>query len=130
MWMTLGVEDRGGFAQVSRAGRGCDQRRSECRVGKVVMRGLVLIACAGCASLLPKKNPFPDEIIISPGIKASYTFGKGGGLTWGGEITMPFKHGDDLHAIVAAGPALNLTWSPSTFQARLGVELVSWFAGV
>lgn len=92
--------------------------------------GLVLAVCGGCASLLPAHNPFPDSIVISPGVKAGYTFGRRGGWTWGGELTVLHKTGADLHTIVAAGPAVNLTWAPSAFQARLGLELVSWFAGI
>jgi len=88
------------------------------------------VFATGCSSLLPQHNPFPRATVISPGVKASYTFGRGGGWTWGGELTVLFKTWNDLHAIVAAGPAVNFTWAPQAFQARLGVELVSWFAGV
>src|SRR5689334_12246630 len=90
---------------------------------------VVATLSVGCSSLLPKQNPFPDDFIISPGVKAGYTFGHGG-WTWGAEITVPRKTWADLHAIVAAGPAVNLSWSKRAFYARFGVELVSWFAGV
>ena len=92
-----------------------------------------LLSLAGCASLLPKQNPFPDHFIVSPGIKVGYTIGArhgDGGLTWGAELTFPRRTWADLHAIVAAGPAINLTWSPHAFQFRAGGELVSWFAGI
>jgi len=91
---------------------------------------MLLLALASCSSLLPKHNPFPDATVISPGIKLGYTFGTGGGISWGGELTVLRRTWDNLHAIVAAGPALDLTWTPATFQARLGIELVSWFAGI
>jgi hypothetical protein len=94
------------------------------------MRTWWLVMLAGCSSVLPKHNPFPDAMVISPGVKVAYTFGRGGGMTYGGELTMLFRTWDDLHAIVAAGPALNLSWTPTTFQARAGLELVSWFAGI
>jgi hypothetical protein len=96
------------------------------------MRASVVALCAlaGCSSLLPKQNPFPDHIVISPGVKVAYAFGRGGGWTWGGELTILHRTWDDLHAIVAAGPAFNFTWTPSAFQARAGLELVSWFAGI
>src|SRR6478735_2880214 len=90
---------------------------------------LVLAGCAGC-SLLPKDNPYPSYV-ISPGVKIAYTFGPHGGWTYGGEISVPIKHGDDLHAIVAIGPALNFAWTArGTSYVRLGVEAVSWFVGV
>src|SRR5262245_3677309 len=91
---------------------------------------LALMIASGCSSLLPKHNPFPDGVVISPGVKAGYTFGRGGGWTWGTELTMLFRTWDNLHAIVAAGPSFNLTWTPTTFHGRIGVELVSWFAGI
>jgi hypothetical protein len=84
---------------------------------------------AGC-SILPKNNPYPDYV-ISPGVKVAYTFGPRGGWTYGGEISVPIKHGDDLHAIVAIGPALNLAWtSHDVFYLRASVEAVSWFVGM
>lgn len=95
----------------------------------VVVRAC-LLALAGCASL---KNPFPDQTIISPGVKLGYTPGAHhgeGGFTWGFELTIPRKTWQNLHAIVAAGPALNLSWSPQSFQVRAGAEIVSWFAGI
>lgn len=92
------------------------------------MRLALAFALAGC-SILPKNNPYPDYV-ISPGVKLAYTFGPRGGWTWGGELTVPIKHGDDLHAIVAIGPALNLAWtSRGVFYLRAGAEAVSWFAG-
>ena len=90
---------------------------------------IVLGACGGC-SLLPKDNPYPSYV-ISPGVKVGYTFGPGGGWTYGGELSVPIKHGDDLHAIVAIGPAFNFGWTThGTSYARLGVEAVSGFVGV
>jgi hypothetical protein len=91
-------------------------------------RFLAVSLLAGCSSLLPKANPFPDITVVSPGVKAGYTFGRG--WTWGGELTVVRKTWDDLHAIVAAGPAVNFTWAPRYFEARFGAEAVSWFAGL
>jgi hypothetical protein len=89
---------------------------------------LVLAFSSGC-SLLPKDNPYPSYV-ISPGVKVAYTFGPGGGLTYGGEISVPIKHGNDLHAIVAIGPTLDLEWSSrGTFVMTAGMEAVSWFVG-
>ena len=57
--------------------------------------------------------------------------GPNGGWTYGGELSVPIRRGEDLHAIVAVGPALNLAWtSRGTTELRLGLELVSWFVGV
>lgn len=90
---------------------------------------LVLALSSGC-SLLPKDNPYPSYV-ISPGVKAAYTFGPRGGWTYGGEVTVPIKHGDDLHAIVALGPTLDLQWSSrGTFVMTAGMEAVSWFVGL
>jgi len=89
----------------------------------------IVVACAGC-SLLPKDNPYPSYV-ISPGVKIAYTFGPRGGWTYGGELSVPIRYGDDLHSIVAIGPAFNFAWtSHGTSYARLGVEAVSWFVGV
>jgi hypothetical protein len=93
------------------------------------MRAVVLLA-TGCSSLLPQQNPFPSYV-ISPGVKLAYTFGPRGGWTYGGEITAPIKHGDDLHAIVALGPAFNFAWtSHGTTYVRFGLDVVSWFVGL
>jgi len=90
---------------------------------------LVLALSASC-SLLPKDNPYPSYV-ISPGVKLAYTFGPRGGLTYGGEVTVPIRHGNDLHAIVAIGPTLDLAWSSrGTFVMTAGVETVSWFVGL
>jgi hypothetical protein len=76
-------------------------------------------------------NPFPDSTVVSPGFKLGYTFGKGGGFTSGLEVTVLWRNGPDLEAIVAHGPALNLTWRRhGAFDARLGWEAVSWFVGL
>jgi hypothetical protein len=70
-------------------------------------------------------------VVLNPGVKVAYTFGDGGGMTYGGELTALFSTGPNLHAIVAAGPDLNLGWtSGGVFEGRIGVDLVSWFAGL
>ena len=74
-------------------------------------------------------NPFPDSTVVSPGVKLAYTFG--GGWTYGLEVTVLRRTGADLSAIVAHGPALNLTWRRhGPFDLRLGWEAVSWFVGI
>lgn len=75
-------------------------------------------------------NPFSGATMVSPGIKVGYTFGDGGGFTWGAEVTVMRGTGADLSAILAHGPALNLGWSRGTFQLRAGWQLVSWLVGV
>ena len=75
-------------------------------------------------------NPLSDVIVVSPGIKVGYTFGHGGGFTYGAEVTVMRGTADDQSAILAHGPALNLTWSRGTFQLRAGWQAVSWLVGV
>lgn len=76
-------------------------------------------------------NPFPDSPVITPGIKVAYTFGDGGGFSYGAEVTVMQRTGAELSAIVAHGAALNLGWSHGgTFHLRAGWQLVSWFIGV
>ncbi len=92
------------------------------------MRAGVLLA-TGC-SLLPQQNPYPSYV-ISPGVKLAYTFGPRGGWTYGGELSVPIKYRDNLHAIVALGPAFNLAWtSRGTTYVRFGLDVVSWFVGL
>lgn len=99
-------------------------------------RGAVALALAliavPAAARADLDNPFPDALVISPGIKLGYIFGgEGGGFTYGAELTMMWRSGADLSAIVAQGPALNISWSQGgTFQLRPGWQFVSWFIGI
>lgn len=94
-----------------------------------VALALAAVACPASARA-DLDNPFPDATVVSPGVKLGYTFG-GGGWTYGIEVTVLRRTGPDLSAIVAHGPALNLTWrSHGPFDLRLGWQAVSWFIGV
>jgi hypothetical protein len=85
----------------------------------------------GCSSILPKENPMYPLDIINPGVKAAYTWGLGGGWTYGFDVSVLAATGQNLHAIVAAGPEVNFTWRHGgTFDMRLGLDLVSWFVGM
>ncbi len=44
--------------------------------------GLATFAGSGTAQAL--ENPFPDNVIVAPGVKLGYTFGSGGGSHFGG----------------------------------------------
>ena len=90
---------------------------------------LALLATPAAASALD--NPFPDATIVSPGIKLGYTFGDSGGFTFGLELSILVRTGPDLTAVLAHGPALNLSWTThGIFQARVGWQLVSWILGL
>jgi hypothetical protein len=76
-------------------------------------------------------NPFPDHVLVCPGIKLGYTFGDEGGFTVGGEISMLFRNGPDAGLVLADGPVLNFGWaSRGVFQLRAGYELASWVVGL
>jgi len=82
------------------------------------------IACA-------LENPFPDNVIVAPGVKLAYTFGEGGGFTLGGELSMLFRNGPDAGLVLAHGPALNMSWAHGgIFQFRAGYEAASWSLGL
>jgi hypothetical protein len=94
------------------------------------MRSLALVFLCGCSYILPKDNPMYPLVLMNPGVKAAYTFGPGGGWTYGFELSFLAATGKDLHAVVAAGPDVNFTWRHGgTFDLRLGLDLVSWFVG-
>jgi len=91
----------------------------------------ILILLTATAARADVENPIADAIVVSPGIKVGYTFGDGGGFTWGAEVTVMRGTGTELSAIVAHGAALNLGWSRhGTFQLRAGWQLVSWLVGI
>jgi len=92
---------------------------------------IALVPAAAGSAHADIDNPFPDSPVVSPGIKLGYTFGKGGGFTFGAEVTMLWRTGADLSAIVAHGPALNVSWTGrGSFHLRAGWEAVSWFVGI
>lgn len=69
-------------------------------------------------------------MVVSPGVKLGYTFGPNGGFTYGVELSLLWRTGPDLSAVLAYGPVLNLTWATEgLFYTRLGMEAVSWFVG-
>jgi hypothetical protein len=92
----------------------------------------ILILVTGTrAAHADSDNLFADAIMVSPGIKVGYTFGDGGGFTFGAEVTVMQGTGPELSAILAHGPALNLGWSRGgTFHLRAGWQLVSWLVGI
>ena len=91
----------------------------------------ILILVTATAARADLENPIADAFVVSPGIKVGYTFGDGGGFTWGAEVTVMRGTGIDLSAIVAHGAALNVGWSHrGTFQLRAGWQVVSWLVGV
>jgi hypothetical protein len=92
---------------------------------------ILMLGTAAGAAHADVENPLADAIVVSPGIKVGYTFGDGGGFTYGAEITVMRGTGTELSAIVAHGAALNLGWSRGgTFQLRAGWQVVSWLVGI
>ena len=91
--------------------------------------GAPAFALSGTALALD--NPFPEQVIVSPGVKLGYTFGQDGGFTFGGEISMLFRNGPDAGLILAHGPAVNIGWaSGGIFQLRAGYQAASWLVGL
>jgi hypothetical protein len=92
--------------------------------------GLWLGLCLGCSTLAPKTNPLYPLDLINPGVKVGYTWGNGGRWTYGFDLSVIASTGKNMSAIVGAGPEVNFTWrSGGTFDARLGLDLVSWMIG-
>ena len=90
---------------------------------------MVLLAAPRAAAALD--NPFPDATIISLGVKLGYTFGDAGGFTFGVELSILVRTSPNLTAVLAHGPALDLSWaSHGIFIARLGWQAVSWIFGI
>jgi hypothetical protein len=90
-----------------------------------------LVAPGGCGAFLPDQNPFDGYVWINPGVKLGYTFGEGGGFTYGGELSVIIPTGTEASTVLAAGPVLNLTWTHrGTFNGRLGAQIVSWLWGI
>lgn len=95
-----------------------------------VFASLAALAVPASAAALDLDNPFPAELIVSPGVKLGYTFGAQGGFNYGIEISVLTRTTPDLAAVLAYGPVFNLHWGPNdVFYARLGAEVVSWFIG-
>jgi hypothetical protein len=90
-----------------------------------------LFALGSCASVLPDQNPLDGYVWVNPGAKLAYTFGEGGGLTYGFEVSTVIANGSKASTVLGVGPVLNLTWtSKGTFNGRLGGQIVSWLWGV
>jgi hypothetical protein len=100
------------------------------RAGAIAIAAVAAVVASAPPARANIDNPFPDATVISPGVKLGYTFGDGGGFTYGAELTVLWRTGPDLAAILAHGPALNLSWNGGSFQLRAGWEIVSWFAGI
>lgn len=101
------------------------------RLPTIAVATAILVLVTAARARADLDNPFPDTTVISPGIKVAYTFGEGGGFTYGAELTVMQRTGPGLSAIVAHGAAINLGWSHGgTFHLRAGWQVVSWFAGV
>jgi hypothetical protein len=92
---------------------------------------LAMATLAGSETARALENPFPDNVIVAPGVKLGYTFGSGGGFTFGGELSMLFRNGPDAGLVLAHGPAVNAGWaSGGIFQFRAGYEVASWSVGL
>lgn len=107
-------------------------RRKAVRVG--VALSWLSIAVVGLAAM-PRRahaldNPFPDSVVVSPGVKVAYTFGPEGGWTLGLELTLLYRTTESLSPVLAHGPAFNVTWTPSrSWYLRTGWQIVSFFVG-
>jgi hypothetical protein len=92
---------------------------------------LLLATLAGGCGAIFDDNPMDGYVWVNPGAKVGYTFGEGGGLTYGGEISVNLSTGKDFQTILAVGPVLNLTWTRrGTFHARLGMQLAGALWGI
>ncbi len=83
---------------------------------------LGLVLAAGLAAVAPR--PAQAHIVtLNPGVKIAYTFGRGGGWTYGLELAVTWMR-PEIDWIIGSGAVLDFTWTKGdTFELRAGYEM-------
>lgn len=80
---------------------------------------LALAAAVAAATPGPARA---DIVTINPGFKIGYTMGRGGGWTYGLEVSVAWIK-SELDWILGSGAVLDITWNKSIFEMRAGYEM-------
>jgi hypothetical protein len=81
--------------------------------------GVVLAACLAAAPRPAQAN----VVTMNPGVKIAYTFGRGGGWTYGFELAVTWMR-PEIDWIIGSGAVLDFTWTKhGIFELRAGYEV-------
>jgi hypothetical protein len=92
-------------------------------------RSLLAIAVVSVVSMAPRAAS-AHIVTLNPGVKLGYTFGPGGGWTYGGEIAVTWME-PEIDWIIGSGAVLDLTWTKGgIFEVRAGYEVYGLLYGI
>ncbi len=80
-----------------------------------------LALAAALAGVAPRPA-HAHVVTLNPGFKIAYTFGRGGGWTYGGELAVTWMK-PEVDWIIGSGAVLDFTWTKGIFELRAGYEM-------
>ncbi len=89
-----------------------------------------LLAVAALLVLQVPRTAQANVVTLNPGFKLAYTWGPGGGWTYGGEIAVTWMT-PDVDWIIGSGAVLDFTWTKhGVFELRAGYEMYGLIYGL
>ena len=89
---------------------------------------LALFAVA--AASMPSRPARAHIVTLNPGVKLGYTFGPGGGWTYGGELAVTWMT-PEIDWLIGSGAVLDFTWTKGgIFELRAGYEIFGLLYGI